>query len=82
MNQKFYCPKTELLPHDGRDRDSRRRRQGERQDDQAENEEGGLFPRLFGRLRDAERIDEHVGEKVEQLHPSIMRVRCIAGASP
>ncbi len=42
--------------------------------DEAEDEESRLLARLFGRLGDAEGVDEGVGEEVEQAHGRIMRV--------
>ena len=50
--------------HDGGDRQS--------QEDEGEDEEGGLFARLFGWLSNAKGIDEGVGEEVDKAHTSIM----------
>jgi len=53
---------------DGGDRQS--------QNDEGQDEEGGLLARFLGRLRDPERIDEGVGEEVYEAHASIMLRSC------
>jgi hypothetical protein len=50
--------------HDGRNRYC--------QDDERQDEKRGLFARFLGWLRDPERADEGVGEKVYETHGSIM----------
>ena len=51
---------------------------GHCQDEQRQDEEGGLLARFFGGLGDPEGVDEGVGEEVDETHSSIMR-RCGAG---
>ena len=54
--------------HDGSNRDC--------QDEERQDEESGLLARFLGRLRNPERVDEGVGEKVDETHGSIMLRSC------
>ncbi len=50
-------------------------------DNEAEDEESGLFPGFLGGPRDAEGVDEGIGEKVEEFHSKYYALRLSMTAS-
>ena len=74
--------------HDGVDEDAGRTGEGEGDYDERKDKKSSLFAGFLRRPRNAEGVDEGVGEEVEELHGSYYALQarhlhcgCIAGAA-